>query len=188
MAGSGEVTRLLAQLRQGDQQAADQLAPLVYEELRRVAGACMRRERPGHTLQATALVHEAYIRLIGSEAPENRAHFFGIAAHTMRQVLLDYARQHNAAKRGGGALKVDLETELVAAPEAFGDVIEIDEALKLLERIDPRQSRIIELRFFAGLTVEETAEVMDLSTATVKREWRLAKAWLTRELAAAKPE
>jgi RNA polymerase sigma factor (TIGR02999 family) len=188
-APEGDVTRLLAQLRGGNQEAADQLVPLVYNELRRMAGAYMQRERPGHTLQATALVHEAYMRLVGQEKAQNRAHFFAIAAHTMRQVLLDYARRRHADKRGGaGARKVDLDAELFVAAEALEDVLAIDEALGRLEQIDPRQSRLVELRFFAGLDVEEAAEVMGVSPTTIKREWRSAKAWLQRELSAAKPE
>ena len=187
-APEGDVTRLLAQLRGGNQEAADQLVPLVYNELRRMAGAYMQRERPGHTLQATALVHEAYMRLVVREPAQNRAHFFAIAAHTMRQVLLDYARRRDAGKRGGaGARRVDLDGELPIAAEALDDVLAIDEVLKRLEQIDPRQSRLVELRFFAGLDVEEAAEVMGVSPTTIKREWRSAKAWLRRELAAANP-
>jgi RNA polymerase sigma-70 factor (ECF subfamily) len=184
---SGEVTRLLDQLRVGKQEAADQLVPLVYDELRRMATAYMQRERPGHTLQATALVHEAYMRLASDAPPQNRAHFFAIAAHTMRQVLLDYARRHNAGKRGAGARKVDLDAELLVGHDALEDVIAIDEALERLAQIDPRQSRLVELRFFTGLDVEEAAEVMGISPTTIKREWRSAKAWMQRELAAAKP-
>ena len=187
---SGEVTRLLDQLRGGDQEAVNHLVPLVYDELRRMARAYMRHERPDHTLQATALVGEAYMRLAGGEQSEwqNRAHFFAIAAHTMRRVLMDYARQRGASKRGSGARKVDLDADLMIAPGALEDVIAIDEALERLQAIDPRQSRMIELRFFAGLSVEETAEVMGVSEITVKREWRSAKAWLHRELASAKSE
>jgi RNA polymerase sigma factor (TIGR02999 family) len=180
---------LLAQLREGHQEASDRLVPLVYDELRRMAGAYMRRERPGHTLQATALVHEAYMRLVDQEAPQNRAHFFAIAAHTMRQVLLDSARRRDAGKRGGpGARKVDLEVELLVGADSLEDVIAVDEALERLARIDPRQSRLVELRYFAGLDVEEIAEVMNVSPTTIKREWRSAKAWLHRELATPTPE
>jgi len=189
MTGSGgDVTRLLAQVREGNQEAANRLVPLVYDELRRMAAAYMHRERPGHTLQATALVHEAYMRLAGEQPAQNRAHFFAIAANTMRRVLLDYARRHSAGKRGGtGARKVDLDVELLVGKDSLEDVIAIDEALERLAQLDPRQSRLVELRFFAGLDVEETAEVMGLSATTMKREWRSAKAWLQRELAAAKP-
>jgi RNA polymerase sigma factor (TIGR02999 family) len=186
----GAVTLLLARLREGHQEAANELVPLVYAELRRMAGAYMQRERPGHTLQATALVHEAYMRMVGGEPAQsqNRAHFFAIAAHTMRQVLLDYARRRHAEKRGGAAArKVDMDAELVVAANTLDDVIAVDEALQKLAPIDPRQSQLIELRFFAGLSVEEAAEVMGVSAVTVKREWRLAKAWLQRALAVEKP-
>jgi len=190
MPGSGgSVTRLLSELREGNQEAANQLVPLVYGELRRMAGAYLQRERPGHTLQATALVNEAYIRLVGGEPVQwqNRAHFFAIAAHTMRQVLVEYARRRHAGKRGGmDARKVDIDAELFIAECNLEDVIAIDEVLDRLAPIDPRQSRLIELRFFAGLNLEEAAEVMGVSPTTLKREWRLAKAWLGRELSRAK--
>jgi RNA polymerase sigma factor (TIGR02999 family) len=190
MPGSdGEVTRLLSQMKEGNQEAAGQLVPLVYRELRRMAAAYMQRERPDHTLQATALVNEAYLRLAGGSQPslQNRAHFFAIAAHAMRQVLMDYGRQHRAGKRGGGARKVDIDAELFIAPGALEDVIAVDEALERLEKIDPRQSQLIELRFFAGLSVEDAADVMGVSPITIKREWRSAKAWLLRELEIANP-
>jgi len=183
----GEVTLLLAQLRAGNQDAANQLVPLVYQELRRVAGAYMQHERPDHTLQPTALVHEVYLRLTGAESGQwqNRAHFFAIAAHTMRQILVDYARRRTAGKRGGaGARKIDLDAELLMAADTLENAVAIDEVLGRLAAIDPRQGRLIELRFFAGLSVEEAAEVMGVSAITIKREWRLAKAWLHRELAA----
>jgi len=185
----GEVTRLLGQLRAGKQDVADQLVPLIYDELRRIASAQMRRERPDHTLQATAVVHEAYMRLAGEqEVPwQNRAHFFAIAAKTMRRVLMDYARQRHAGRRGGeGARKVDIDAELLVGDDRLEDVIALDEVLGRLSEMDPEQGRIVELRFFAGLNVEETAEVMGISARTVKREWRSAKAWLSRELAAVK--
>jgi len=183
-----DVTRLLVQLSDGDQDAAGQLIPLVYGELRRMAGAYMRKERSGHTLQPTALVNEAYMRLVGGDAHcQNRAHFFAIAAHTMRQVLLNYARERRAEKRGGAAAhKVDLDAELLVSTDSLEEVIAIDDLLDRLEQISPRQSRMIELRFFAGLNVEETAEVMGISTITVQRDWRSAKAWLHREMTAAK--
>ncbi len=186
-APDGQVTLLLAALREGNQEAANRLVPLIYSELRRMAASYMRRERSGHTLQATALVNEVYMRLAGGQpAPwQNRAHFFGVAAHAMRQVLLDYARSHAAGKRGGkDARKVDIDGEqLRGISPKIENVIAIDEALERLGQIDPRQSRLIELRFFAGLSVEEAAEVMGVSEATIKREWRSAKAWLHRELA-----
>ena len=181
----GEVTLLLAQLREGNPDAVNQLVPLVYDELRRMAAAYMRRERAGHTLQATDLVNEAYVRLAGGEAGpwQNRAHFFAIAANSMRQVLLDHARKRHADKRGGAhAQKVDIDAELIVGYDSLDDVLVVDELLGRLEKIDPRQGRLVELRFFAGLTGDETAEAMGISAATVKREWRSAKAWLTREM------
>jgi RNA polymerase sigma factor (TIGR02999 family) len=182
----GDVTRLLGRLRAGDAGASDQLMPLIYDELRRIAGAQMRRERPGHTLQSTAVVHEAYLRLMGEQDLDwqNRAHFFAIAAKTMRRVLLDYARQRHAGKRGGeAARKVDLDADLLIADERLDDVVAVDELLGRLQEMDPQQARIVELRFFAGLNVEETAEVMGISETTVKREWRSAKAWIHGNLA-----
>ena len=179
------VTLLLAQRRDGNQDAANQLIPLVYAELRRMAGAYMQRERPGQTLQATALVHEAYMRLVdGQQGPwQNRAHFFAIAAHTMREILVDHARRRHADKRGGASTrKVAIDADLLIAPDRLEDVIAIDEALERLAAVDPRQSRLVELRFFVGLNVEEVAEVMGISPVTIKREWRSAKAWLHREL------
>jgi RNA polymerase sigma factor (TIGR02999 family) len=187
----GPVTLLLTQVRAGNQDAASQLISLIYQELRQMAGAFMRGERPGHTLQATALVNEAYMRMVGGHPVDwqNRAHFFAIAAHTMREVLLDYARRVRAGKRGGGdARRVELDEEFAIAPDKLDEVIAIDEALERLARIDPRQSRIVELRFFAGLNVEEAGEVMGISPKTVKREWRSAKAWLHREMAAVKSQ
>ncbi|SPF55587.1 RNA polymerase, sigma-24 subunit, ECF subfamily [Candidatus Sulfopaludibacter sp. SbA4] len=183
----GEVTLLLTELREGNQEAANRLMPLIYGELRRMAGSYMQRERASHTLQATALVNEVYMRLAGGEpAPwQNRAHFFAIAAHAMREVLLDYARRRTAGKRGGkDAQKVEIDAEFLSVSPKIENVIAIDEALERLARIDPRQSRLIELRFFAGLSVEEAAEVMGVSPVTIKREWRSAKAWLHREPAA----
>ena len=192
MAGSrGDVTLLLAQLREGNQEAANQLFPLLYDELHRMAGGYMQHERPGHTLQATALVNEAYMRLVGTDHAqwENRAHFFAIAAHTMRQVLVAYAVRRHAGKRGGAdAREVDIDAELLVAEDRLEDVIVVDEVLQRLARIDPRQCQLIELRFFSGMSVEETAEVMGISPTTVKRDWRLAKAWLNRELATTKRE
>jgi RNA polymerase sigma-70 factor (ECF subfamily) len=186
----GDVTLLLTELREGNEEAASRLMPHIYSELRRMAGSYMQRERPGHTLQATALVNEVYMRLVGGEPVpwQNRAHFFAIAAHAMREVLLDYARRRHAAKRGGkDAQKVEVD-ELRGVSPNIENLIAIDEALERLERIDPRQGRLIELRFFAGLSVEEAAEVMDVSPATIKREWRSAKAWLHRELATVRTE
>jgi RNA polymerase sigma-70 factor (ECF subfamily) len=181
----GDVTVLLTQLGQGDKDAADRLIPLVYAELRRMAAIHMHRERPDHTLQPTALVHEAYLRLVGNVPSEcqNRAHFFAIAAHSMREVLLDYARRHHAGKRGGeNARKVVLDEALFISADRLDDVLVMDELLQRLAAIDARQSRLVELRFFAGMSVEEAGEVLDISPKTVKRDWRSAKAWLHREL------
>lgn len=178
------VTELLQGWTKGDKQALDKLVPIVYDELRRQASGYLRRERAGHTLQTTALINEAYIRLINQKNPqwENRAHFFAIAAKIMRQILVDHARTRGRAKRGGSAVRVSLSeaTALIKDPDI--NILEIDEALKRLEALDPHQSRIVELRFFSGLTVEETAAVLDISPATVKREWSVAKAWLHREI------
>ncbi len=160
--------------------------PLVYAELRRLAHYYLQRERSDHTLQSTALVHEAYLRLAGKSPPQwqNRAHFFGIAAHIMRQILVEYARAHGAAKRGGAsACKVTLDAALEIQEKTDVDVIALDGALDRLSELDPQQSRIVELRFFAGLTIEDTSEVMGISAATVKRDWTSARAWLHREIA-----
>ena len=185
---SGDVTALLGQLPADNQDVAGQLVPLIYDELPRIAGAHIRRERAGHTLQATAVVHEAYLRLAGEREIQwqNRAHFFAIAARAMRQVLLDYARQRHAGKRGGeGAQKVEIDVGLLAGENRIEDIVALDEVVTRLSALDQQRGRIVELRFFAGLSVEETAEAMGISDSTVKREWRLAKAWLHRELAAA---
>lgn len=179
----GEITRLLARVRTGDEQANAQLAPLIYDELRRLAAYYIRGERPDHTLQATALVHEAYIRLVGQDIDwQSRAHFFAVAAQVMRRVLVDYARAAKADKRAGKLHRIPLESALVYAEEQSGELIALDEALERLGQWDPRQSRIVELRFFAGLSVEETAEVLGISTRTVKRDWSMARAWLYSEL------
>ena len=182
-APSSEVTALLRELSGGETHAADRLMPLVYDELRRLADYYLSGERPDHTLQATALVHEAYLRLVNqAEADwQNRAHFFGVAAQLMRQILVDHARRQRALKRGAGhKLSLD-EADGLAQPEDV-DLVALDEALTTLSVIDPQRSRIVELKFFGGLTVEETAEVLSVSPRTVKRGWRTAKAWLHREL------
>jgi RNA polymerase sigma factor (TIGR02999 family) len=189
MAGPrGEVTVLLDRLRAGDHEAGNQLIPLIYSELRRMAGAYLQRERPGNTLQPTALVNEAYLRLLGGQPAEwqNRAHFFAVAAHTMRQVLVDCARRRHAEKRGGAdARKIELiDDQLSIAPEKLENILAVEEALEHLARFDPQQSRLVELRFFAGLSVEEAAEVLGVSPVKISREWRSAKAWLRRVLAA----
>jgi|SRR5580700_3951847 RNA polymerase sigma-70 factor (ECF subfamily) len=181
--GPREVTQLLAKLSAGNSEASSRLINLVYSELRAMAGRCMRRERPDHTLQATALVHEAYLRLAGQGIQwQSRGHFFGIAARVMRRVLLDYAREHRAKKRGGAAARVTLDDGLLVTEDHLENVLILDESLMKLAAVDPQQSRLVELRFFAGMTVEETSEVMGISTATVKREWSHAKAWLHREM------
>ena len=177
-----DVTRLLANWSKGDKSALDQLMPLVHAELRRIAQSQMRHERGNHTLQATALVNEAYIKLAGQENFEwqNRAHFFAVCAQVMRHILVDHARAHARDKRGGGAIQVSLSQVAVASGEEAGDFVALDEALRALEIIDPQKGKIVELRYFGGLTTEETAEVLDISPRTVRREWRRAKAWLYR--------
>ena len=179
-----QVTKLLLGWRAGNREAWDALLPLVYDELRRLAHHHLRNERPDHTLQSTALVHEAYFRLVGQDLPqwESRAHFFAIAAQLMRQILVDYARRHRASKRGSGACMLTLD-DAAALPERKDvDVLALDDALNTLAKIDPRQARVVELRFFAGLSLEETSEVMGIATATVQRDWTAARAWLHREI------
>ena len=180
-----EITELLADARNGDPRAIETLLPIVYHELRRLAAHYMQRERPDHTLQATALVHEAYLRLAGSGGRDwrDRAHFFATAAQVMRNLLVDRARARRRAKRGGGD-DVRLEDAITLAG-AGPELLDLDEALNNLARIDARQSRIVELRYFGGLSVEETAAVLDISERTVKREWQMAKAWLYTELGGA---
>ena len=167
-----------------ERQSLDSLLPIVYQELRRLAASYLRREKPGQTLQPTALVHEAYLRLM-KDRPErwqNRAHFCAIAAHSMRQILIERARARGAQKRGGAQPRVTLDEALVAGGERSFDLVALDEALERLAKLDPDQARLVELRFFGGLTIEETAEAMDTSPATVKRHWTVARAWLAREL------
>src|SRR5215471_4623428 len=183
-ASSSGVTQLLINWGQGDKHAREALIPLVYQELRRLARHRLRGERPEHTLQSAALVNEAYLRLVGQDALQlqNRAHFFGVAAQLMRNILVDYARTHRAAKRGGGASPVTLDTGIALPQHRQFDLLILDEALKKLAAVDPQTSRIIELRFFAGLSIEETAAALEVSPATVKREWAVARAWLQREI------
>lgn len=183
-APSSEVTELLVRWRGGDREALDSLLPLVYDELRRIARHYLQGERTGHTLQSTALVNEAYVRLVAQDFPEwqNRAHFFAVAAQLMRQILVDYARSHRAAKRGGDLCKVTLNEAEDLPFTADVDVIALDEALKELSQMDQQQSRVVELKFFAGLSSEDTAEVLGISPSTVKRDWITARAWLYREL------
>jgi RNA polymerase sigma factor (TIGR02999 family) len=179
-----QVTQMLVDWGNGDKTALDRLMPLVYDELRRLARHYMRRERAGHTLQTTALVNEAYMRLVDQRDVrwQNRAHFFAIAAQLMRRILVDQARKRHNTKRGGDLRKVSLDEAALVAEERGADVIALDEALKELEAIDERKSKVVELRFFGGLNIEETAEVMAISPATVQREWSMAKAWLYREI------
>lgn len=181
---SHEVTQLLRAWSEGDEAALNRLAPLVDAELHRLARSYLRRERPGHTLQATALINEAYLRLIGDTAVawQNRAHFFGIAAKVMRRILVDHARRRRKIKRGGDALRVSLTRVENTPQENSVDVAALDDALNKLEQFDERKSRIVELRFFGGLTEEEIAETLKISLRTVQREWNLAHAWLYREL------
>lgn len=179
-----DVTALLSQLTQGNNEASEKLIPLVYDELKRLARAYMRRERPDHTLQTTALVHEAYLRLVRQQAVnwQGRSHFFGIAAQLMRRILIDHARGHLREKRGGAKEVLPLNEALVFSPEHSEELVKLDEALARLSKLDARQSRIVELRFFGGLSVEETAEFLGISPKTVKRDWAVAKAWLHGEL------
>jgi len=179
-----EVSRLLQHWRDGDRTALDALLPLVYKELRRQARFQLRQERPNHTLQSAALVNEAYLRLVGLNAPkwESRTHFFAIAAQLMRQILVDYARRHRAAKRGADVRRVSVSDAAATAKTAGFDVLALDEALQSLANIDPRQSRVVELRFFAGLSLDEIAKALDVGPATVQRDWTAARAWLYREM------
>lgn len=178
-----DVTRLLVRWSEGDQRAFDELLPIVYDALRRLAGSYLRRERAGHSLEATALVHEVYLRLVDQKNADwkNRAQFFGVAAQTMRRILVDHARAQHAAKRGGAVPRLSLSFADRAIPKDM-DLIALDDALNALAAFDEQQSRIVELRFFGGLTIEETAEVLSVSHATIKRDWTLAKAWLRREI------
>lgn len=179
----GPVSQLLERWQAGDSQALDALVPYVYPDLRRLAHRYLRKERPGHTLQSTALVHEAYLRLTKQEKMrfENRAHFFAVLARMMRQILVDYARNKRAAKRD--AIKLTLDEAIAAGPLREVSLVALDDALQALSRLDPRQAQIVELRFFAGLSIEETALVLDVSSATVKREWTTARLWLKKQIA-----
>jgi RNA polymerase sigma factor (TIGR02999 family) len=183
----GDVTRLLQELAGTSGEVLPQVLPRIYDDLRRLAASYLGRERPGHTLQPTALVHEAYLRLASQDRVQwrNRHHFVGVAAQLMRRILVDHARAHRAAKRGGPDTRVSLDDANPAAPKAGPatvDLLDLDAALTRLAALDPRQARLVDLRYFGGLSIEETAEVLALSPATVKREWQLARAWLTREL------
>ena len=180
---SQPVSELLVRWRAGDREALERLVPLVYKELREIAHYHLQRERPGHTLQSTALVHEAYLRLADQKPFEadNRAHFLAVASRLMRQILVDYARSHAAAKRGAD-LRVELDPALILPQERNAEVIALDEALNILSQIDEQQGQIVEMRFFGGLSIEEIGEVLGISRSTVKREWNVAKAWLVREM------
>ena len=186
----GEVTRLLLAWRQGDREALESLIPLIYSDLHRMARRHLGRERPGHSLQPTAIVNELYLRLVGGESPrtdwQNRAHFFAAAARSMRRILVDHARARNAKKRGGQGASTLLDTTVMAEPRSV-DVIAVDDALEKLAALDPEQARVVELRFFAGLTEEETAEALEISSRTVHRKWLSAKAYLHRELTGSPP-
>ena len=179
-----QITQMLVDWSSGDQAALDRLTPLVHGELHRLAHHYMNRERGGHTLQTSALVNEAFLRLVDQRSVKwnNRAHFFAIAAQMMRRILVDYARSHLYAKRGGGAIHVSLDHAELVSNQPSADVTALDEALTKLESLDPQQARVVELRFFGGLTIKETSEVMKISVDMVKREWSTARAWLYREM------
>jgi RNA polymerase sigma factor (TIGR02999 family) len=189
MPSSHEITQLLRGWSEGDQAALEQLVPLIHRELRRLAKGYMRKERPGHLLQTTALINEAYLRLIDWKDVrwQNRAHFFGVAAQLMRRVLVDFARAHHRASGGGAMRQVSLNEAAAVSVERAAEFIALDEALDRLAVIDPRRSRMVELRFFGGLSEEETAEALKVSPRTVRREWSLARAWLRRELRRGEP-
>jgi len=179
-----EVSLLVQGWRNGDRQSLDALLPLVYKEMRRLAHFQLQKERPDHTLQSAASVHDVYLRMIGLNAPqwESRTHFFPIAAQLMRQILVDYARRHGAAKRGGSICKLSLEEATMASRRKDMNIVALDDALNALAKIDPRQSRVVELRFFAGLSLHEISEAMEIAPATVQRDWTAARAWLHREI------
>lgn len=181
---SAQVGKLLADWGQGDQDAREALIPLVYDELRRLARRYLRRERPDHTLQSAALVHEAYLRMVHQEPLrwQNRAHFFGVAAQMMRHILVDHARGRLAAKRGAGAPRLTLDAQIALPQKREVDLVALDDALNQLAALDPQQGRLVELRFFGGLSVEEASIVLGISPATLKREWAIARAWLQREM------
>lgn len=187
MSASHSVTKLLEQWNNGDREALDKLMPLIYEELKKMAKRYMRQQNPAHTLQTTALIHEAYLRMVKQKEKhfENRAHFFGVAAQAMRHILVDYARERHTAKRGGGTRPISLEEAALVTQERAAEVIALDDALKKLEELSQRQSRVVELRYFGGLSVEETAAVLEVSPDTVMRDWSMAKTWLNRALSPA---
>jgi len=182
MTNTHEVTRLLAEWAKGNQQALEDLTPLVYRELRQLAASYLRKESPGHTLQPTALVHEAYLRLVDQKNPEweGRSHFFGVAAHLMRQILVDHARKRQAGKRA--MLRVSLEEAVSFQPERSRDIVALDSGLRVLEKLDPRKSKAVELRYFGGLSMDEIAQALAVSPVTVRRDLRMAEAWLHHEM------
>jgi RNA polymerase sigma-70 factor (ECF subfamily) len=186
---SGEITRLLSAWSEGSKAALDELAPIVHQELRRLAHRYMRQERPGHSLQTTALVNEVYLKLVDLQRVrwQDRAHFLAISAQLMRRILVDFARSRRYAKRGGEAIRVTFEKALEAPESRNPDWLALDDALKALEALDPRKSRMVELRFFGGLDVRETAEILEVSPDTIHRDWRFAKSWLRRELTRGEP-
>lgn len=181
-----QITQLLQKWQEGNNEALETLMPLVYAELKRLAGSYLRRERPDHTLQSAALVNEAYLRLVDQTQTQwqNKAHFFGIAAQMMRRILADHARGHNAAKRGAGMPELELNEAVAQAQTKSVDLLDLEEALQKLEKLDAQQGKIVELRFFSGLSIEDTANVLGISPATVKRDWAAARAWLFREVGA----
>jgi RNA polymerase sigma factor (TIGR02999 family) len=188
-ANAQEITQLLLKWSKGNTAALEDLVPLIYPELRRLARRYMRQENPAHTLQTSALINEAYLRMIGQQGVEwhDRAHFFAVAAQVMRHILIDHARKYQVAKRGGGLLRVSLDQTVLASQERALEFVALDDALTKLALIDVRKSQIVEMRFFGGLTIEEIAEVMKLSSITIKREWRAAKAWLHLEISQGAP-
>jgi len=179
-----EVSRLLEEWAKGNDHALDELTPLVYQELRRLAASYLRKEYPGHTLQPTALVHEAYLRLVDQKSPEweGRSHFFGVAARLMRQILVDHARKRQAGKRAGQKVSLELEEVISFQPERSQDLVALDSGLKALENLDPRKCKAVELRYFGGLSMDEIAQTLEVSTVTVRRDLRMAEAWLLKEM------
>lgn len=185
-ASQHEVTELLRQWRSGDKEALDKLTPLVYDQLHRLAHRYISRERPGHTLQTTALVNEAYLRLVEQKDVdwESRAHFFAVSAQVMRHILVDYARQHASAKRGGEFQRLGIDEQAIVSRERAAELVALDEAMRALHEIHPRRSKVVELRYFGGLNNKEAAEALKVSETTIERDWRFARAWLYRELQA----
>jgi RNA polymerase sigma factor (TIGR02999 family) len=177
-----DVTRILRQIDEGDSVAAEELLPLIYDELRRLAATQIANEKPGQTLDATALVHEAYLRLVGEQRFENRRHFFAAAAQAMRRILIDRARQKCTEKRGGGRARADIELDRIVVPERSGELLALDDALKLLEAHDARKAKLVELRYFVGLPLDQAAQILGVSPATADRDWAYARAWLHREI------